>query len=94
MHFGQTRVRNEAVLKAAVKVFEQEGDPMDADDIAVIAKVDAETVSVLCERSVLSRSSPKAKRPPTATSSGSASQRVRPCVLRANGRHQNPSSKA
>lgn len=36
--------RDLPVLKAAVEVFEQEGDPMDADDIAVIAKLDAETV--------------------------------------------------
>lgn len=27
-----------------MEVFEQKGDPMDADDIAVIAKLDAETV--------------------------------------------------
>lgn len=36
--------RDLPVLKAAVEVFEQEGDPMDADDIAVMAKLDAEAV--------------------------------------------------
>jgi hypothetical protein len=29
------------VLKAAVEVFENEGDPMDADDAAAVARLDA-----------------------------------------------------
>jgi hypothetical protein len=32
------------VLRAAVEVFGQAGDPMEADDIALIAELDAETV--------------------------------------------------
>lgn len=36
--------RDLPVLKAAVEVFEREGDPMDADDIAVAAQLDADTV--------------------------------------------------
>jgi len=36
--------RDLPVLKAAVQVFEREGDPMDADDIAAAAQLDADTV--------------------------------------------------
>jgi hypothetical protein len=36
--------RDLPVLKAAVEVFERDGDPMEAGDIAAIAKLDAETI--------------------------------------------------
>jgi len=36
--------RDLPVLKAAVEVFEREGDPMDAYDIVAVAKLDADTV--------------------------------------------------
>jgi hypothetical protein len=36
--------RDLPVLKAAVEVFEREGDPMGADDIAATAQLDADAV--------------------------------------------------
>jgi hypothetical protein len=36
--------RDLPVLKAAVEVFEQEGDPMEAGDIAAVANLDTDTV--------------------------------------------------
>lgn len=67
---------------------------MDADHIDVIAKSDAE----IGKRALRALSTSPFFAKGQETSNGDihwiASQRVRPCALRANSRHQNPSSKA